>query len=133
MRSMQAPAKAIAVKELDEAIFKTSAKFDKAETENLREFVLTPEVLDIPRLPERLSMVFDVAHAFMGKLNHAGESRIGVYYDYEIPDYQLIAIEYMAANASGNQCIKWTRALVSAIIEKDADILGIFVINVVPA
>jgi len=117
--------------DLDGVISEASAKFDEVDAKDLREFVSTPAVLDIPHLSGRLADVFETAHAFLGRLDRAGKSRIGVFYDGDAAYDPLITIDY-AVNAPSDQCIRWTTELISAIIEKDEDMLDIIQVEVVP-
>ncbi len=123
------PAAAIIGRKLSRVISVAFTKFGEVDAEELREFVSTPEVLDIPHLPERLSAVFELVHAFIGRLNRAGKSRIGVFHDGDSED-KLITIKWYV-NASVDQCIKWADEMVSAIIEMDEDMLDIIMVGVV--
>lgn len=125
------PSKSIIGSDLDGVISETSTKFDEVDVKELREFVSIPAVLDIPHLPGRLAAVFETVRAFLGRLSRAGKSRIGVFYDGDAAYDPLITIDY-AVNAPSDQCVRWTTDLISAIIEKDEDMLDIIQVEVVP-
>ena len=122
--------KDVIMRNLDRIISEAAAKYDEVDVEDLRGFVSDPAVLYIPRLPERLSAVFDAIHAFIGRLDHAGKSRIGVFHDGDSEDKLITTKWYVSASV--DQCIKWTNEMVSAIIEMDEDMLDIIMVQVVP-
>ena len=117
---------------LDTVMSKMSQKFDISNTANIKKFVSTPIVLEMPNLVERLDKIIECVSSFMSKLDFVGKSEIDVFNDEEIEDFQLITIEYHVKNSTSDQCIQFTRDLVYEITQIDEDMLNMIQVEVIP-
>lgn len=117
---------------LDDILLNIPQKFDISNIVKLKSFILTPTILEIPNLPERLDKIICHVSSFMHKLGYDGKSKIDVFSDEEIENFQSIIIEYAVKNATSDQCIKWTESLVSEIIVIDENMLDIIQVEIIP-
>lgn len=117
---------------LDDILLKIPQKFDVCDIAQLRNFISIPKILEIPNLPERLDKIIYHVSSFMNKLGHEGKSKIDVFSDEEIENFQSITIEYVVKNATSDQCIQWTESLVSEIIAIDENMLNIIQVEIIP-
>lgn len=117
---------------LNSILNKIPQKFDISNTSKLKEFVLTPTILNIPNLPKRLDRTIDGIISFISKLNCTGKTKMDVFHDKDIDDFQLITIEFFVKHVTSNQCIQWTEELVSEIIKIDEDMLDLIQVEVIP-
>ena len=117
---------------LNDVLLNIPQKFDNFDIIKLESFISTPTILEILNLPERLDKIICHVNSFIKKLGNNGKSKINVFSDEEIENFQSITIEYAVKNATSDQCIQWTELLVSEIIEIDENMLNMTQVEIIP-
>lgn len=119
------------IRNLNTVLSNIPNKFDISDITQIKNFIYTSAVLDIPSLPARLDKIISYVSSFMHKIKRNGKSKIGVFIDEDIENFQSVTIEYFV-DATAKECRKWTDLLVLEIILMDERMLNIIQVEIIP-